>query len=99
MCFFALEPGTDPVGYVLSANIHRRHLNAGQKAMAVAMIHPEPAKGGRGKTVDSVNGFDRAYLSRARAVLRHSEQRPLQAGGYFFRQSERRSVGACFDVR
>ncbi len=30
--------GQDPIAYVLSANIHRRHMTKGQRAMAVAMI-------------------------------------------------------------
>jgi hypothetical protein len=33
----------------LSANINHRHMTAAQRAMAVAMIYPEPGKGGRGK--------------------------------------------------
>jgi ParB-like nuclease domain len=41
--------GEDPNAYVLSANVHRRHMTKGQRAMAVAMISPEPEKGGRGK--------------------------------------------------
>ena len=39
----------DPTAFVLSANIHRRHMTGGQRAMAVAMIHPEPDEPGRGK--------------------------------------------------
>lgn len=66
--------GADPVSYVLSANVHRRHLNAGQKAMAVAMIRPEPAKGGRGQKSPLNGEFSHQYLSRARAVLRHSPE-------------------------
>ena len=30
--------GEDPTAFVLSANIHRRHMTKGQRAMAVAMI-------------------------------------------------------------
>jgi len=30
--------GDDPTAYVLSANIHRRHMTKGQRAMAVATI-------------------------------------------------------------
>lgn len=34
--FVALPPGADPVAHILSLNIARRHLNAGQRALAVA---------------------------------------------------------------
>jgi hypothetical protein len=37
--------GEDPTAYVLSANVHRRHMTAGQRAMAAAVIYPEPEKG------------------------------------------------------
>ncbi len=36
--------GEDPTAFVLSANVHRRNLTTGQRAMAVAMIRPEPEK-------------------------------------------------------
>jgi hypothetical protein len=48
----------------------RRHMTAGQRAMAVAMIHPEPEKGGRGKRLNYSTDFDKGYLSQARTVLR-----------------------------
>ena len=37
--------------------------------MVVAMIYPEPEKGGRGKTVSLGNSFDKVTLSKARTVL------------------------------
>ena len=41
--------GDDPRAFILSMNLKRRHMSAGQQAMAHAMIYPEPEKGGRGK--------------------------------------------------
>jgi hypothetical protein len=58
---------------IVSNNIKRRHLNAGQRAMAVAMMYPDPEKGGRGKTNSlAAKGFSTASLSQARTVLRDS---------------------------
>lgn len=63
----------DPTAYVISANIHRRHLSKAQRAMAVAMVYPEPEKGGRGKKSSRTEEFtSAAHISRARTVLRHS---------------------------
>jgi hypothetical protein len=63
--------GIDPVAYILSANINRRHLSKGQRAMAVAKLYPEPEKGGRGKTNPlKIKEFPNAgYVSQARTVL------------------------------
>ena len=41
--------GEDPAAFVLSANIDRRHMTKGQRAMVLAMIYPKRAKGGSGK--------------------------------------------------
>ena len=49
--------GEDPTAFVLSANIHRRHITKGQRAMAVAMIYPKPEKGGRGRKTTEIVGF------------------------------------------
>ncbi len=47
----------------------------GQQAMALAMIYPEPEKGGRGKTKERVEEtsavFSQKRLAQARLVLRH----------------------------
>ena len=40
--------------------------------MAVAMIYPEPEKGGRGKNSLATSGFSQQLLSQARAVLAYS---------------------------
>jgi hypothetical protein len=55
-------------------NLNRRHLTHGQRAMAVAMIYPEPSKGGRGgnKGLRGATDVEKSRLSRARTVLRHS---------------------------
>jgi hypothetical protein len=59
-----------------TANIHRRQLNKGQRAMAVAFAYPEPDKRGRGnkgKCEDSA-GFSQRRLEQARQVLGHSKE-------------------------
>ena len=69
--------GADPKAFVLSANIHRRHMTKGQRAMAVAKIYREPEKGGRGKKSKTTNllvsgGFSRQRLDQSRTVLHHA---------------------------
>jgi ParB-like nuclease domain len=63
--------GIDPATYILSANIARRNLSKGQRAMAVAKLFPDPEKGGRGKKNSVFNtGFLSAVsVSHARTVL------------------------------
>lgn len=63
--------GVDPLAYIMSANINRRNLTKGQRAMAVAKLYPEPAKGGRGNVNPIKNiEFSRQYVDHARTVLR-----------------------------
>lgn len=67
-----LPDGIDIEAFIFSANVLRRSLSAGQRAMAHVLLHKdeEKSKGGRGnKTVESFNGLDRADRSRARAIL------------------------------
>jgi len=62
---------------IVSANLHRRNLTKGQQAMALAVIYPEPEKGGRGKRSENSKetlGFSTMRLSQARAILRHSRE-------------------------
>jgi hypothetical protein len=60
---------------VISANIHRRHMTAGQRAMAVAMVYRDGAKRGRKKAgeanslQDKELGVHPTRLSYARTVL------------------------------
>ena len=37
---YVLLDSADPVAYILSANIHRRNLSKGQRAMAMAKMRP-----------------------------------------------------------
>jgi hypothetical protein len=69
---YVLLNGQDPVAYILSANINRRHMTKGQRAMAVARIYPEPEKGGRGKNSSVTKEFSVERLSLARFILRHT---------------------------
>jgi hypothetical protein len=65
--------GHDPAAFIVSANLARRNLTKGQQAMALAMIYPEPKRGMHSQLNLSTGiGFDKALLSHARAVLRHS---------------------------
>lgn len=58
----------------------RRNMTKGQKAMWLAMLYPEPEKGGRGKLSEISDGLGVSHghaknlLSQARAVLRHDQE-------------------------
>jgi len=64
--------GRDPVAFIVSSNLARRHLTKGQQAMAYAIGYPEGDKGGRGKKRSETEQFSRPRLSVARAVLREA---------------------------
>jgi hypothetical protein len=59
--------------FIADVNLERRDLKKGQKAALYAKLFPEPAKGGRGKTVTTDNSFTRPQLSNCRAIWRHSQ--------------------------
>ena len=63
--------GEDPDAYVLSANVHRRHMTKGQRAMAVAMIYPEGEQGKRSTSL-KINEVSGGYIRQARTVLSYS---------------------------
>ena len=65
--------GHDAAAFIVSANLERRNLTVGQRAMAMAMIYPVPEKGGRGKNRKKTLPFSKMRLSQARTVLRHSQ--------------------------
>jgi hypothetical protein len=67
---YVLLDGQDPVTYILSANINRRHLSKGQRAIAVAKICPLS-----GQTIREAAGqanLGKSHLSRATVVLTHA---------------------------
>jgi hypothetical protein len=61
----------DPTEYILRANVLRRHLYKGQRAMAIAMAYPAE-RGGRGKTSILNMGVSSDYVTKARFVLRYA---------------------------
>jgi hypothetical protein len=71
-----LFEGDDPRAFILANNVARRHMTAGQRAMAVAMVYPEAEHGGkrpRGSSSETkLDGFSKARLSQARTVLAHA---------------------------
>jgi hypothetical protein len=75
--FERLPVGIDPVGYIVSKNINRRDLTKGQKAIALALIYPEGARG-RGnidparKSAESAS-FSFRRLGVARQIARHPD--------------------------
>jgi hypothetical protein len=62
--------GQDPVSYILSANIHRRHMTKGQRAMVVAKICFETKQSVRDGAKQS--GTSASRLGYATAVINHA---------------------------
>ncbi len=63
--------GEDPTAFVISANIYRRHMTKGQRAMTVAKIYPETEQGKQSTSV-KITEVSSGYLSHARTVLQHA---------------------------
>jgi hypothetical protein len=87
---FETFSGKDPVSYILSLNVTRRHLTKAQAAMAAAMMYPEEkdTKGGRGRkgsesqTLTETVGVSSVRLRQARAVVKHApDLAPLVMSG------------------
>jgi len=75
--------GQDPIAYILSSNINRRHMTKGSRAMAVAMIYPKPEQGVRKGTTSVIpTEVTGGYLSHARTVLQWAKElaEPVLAG-------------------
>ena len=70
-----VEWDSDPTAYVLSANVHRRHLSSSQKAMAYAMKFPEVRAGRKKKEISQnceiLSATEANNISRARFILKH----------------------------
>jgi hypothetical protein len=67
--------GEDVKAYIISSNINRRHLNSGQRAMAMAMMYPKPGKRGpkaKGEVSVATTDIESGALSHARTVLAES---------------------------
>lgn len=61
--------GTDPVAYVLSANVARRNLTKGQRAMAVARLVKNSQQ-----NAAAIIGVDRSQISWARSVIHNAPE-------------------------
>jgi hypothetical protein len=75
--FDRLPKNVDPRVYIVSANIYRRHITKGQKALAVALIYPE---GTRGRHRDPAREnirenrlFSEDRLEQARRIIKHPD--------------------------
>jgi hypothetical protein len=79
--FERLPEGADPVAYIVSANIERRHLTKGQQAVAFALAHPEKGKRGRGNKSSVPEEISTTRLSNAREITAHADLVPLVMGG------------------
>lgn len=67
---YVLLDGQDPVSYILSVNINRRHMTKGQRAMAVARrLETNTQSVSEGA---KYAGLNRARVAQARTVLHHA---------------------------
>ena len=67
---YILLDGQDPIVYILSANINRRHLSKGQRAIVIARILERNHISQR-KAADSL-GIKQPMLAKASTVLRYA---------------------------
>ena len=78
-----LPDGTDPVAYIFTANVMRRHLAPGSRAMAAAMTlelghnskvgYRRPSDGQRALAAD-VAGTSQSYISMAKVVRQYAPE-------------------------
>jgi hypothetical protein len=62
----------DPTAFIMSENIKRRHMNAGQRAILTAKVYPNPEERGRGNKSVLNTDFSSGLLSHARTVVKHA---------------------------
>lgn len=67
--FERLAEGADPVAFILSANIERRHLTKGQQAVALARAYPEAT----GRLLSRQARLNHQQIAEAREILRHAD--------------------------
>lgn len=72
--------GIDPREYIIAANITRRNITLGQKALAIALIYPKGEKLGRGKVSqfhdtfgDEAPGTTRNRIWQARQIIAYPD--------------------------
>jgi uncharacterized protein DUF4326/ParB-like nuclease family protein len=69
---YVLLDGQDPMAYILSANINRRQLTRGQRAMTVIKVFATKTSHGDNRKISGLVGVSEADLSKARVVLHHA---------------------------
>jgi hypothetical protein len=98
-----LDPGIDPYAYAISANIHRRHLTAGQKREAIAnLLKADPTRSDR--QIAEVMKVDHKTVApvraeqEARGEIPHVTIRTDSRGRQQLAQRDRRSAPKAKDV-
>jgi ParB-like chromosome segregation protein Spo0J len=78
--------GDDPIGFVLSANLHRRHLNESQRAMVAANLsslvlgaNQHTKAGLSAKEASALLKVGTASIERAKAILRSGDPELIKA--------------------
>ncbi len=72
---FTTIDGHDAVSYVLSANVNRRNLSKGQRAMAAALlVSQSETSRERRESIADAGGFSTGRLGQAQAVLKYAEE-------------------------
>jgi hypothetical protein len=89
--------GDEPRAFVWARG-QRRNVSKGQQAIAMALLYPEPEKGGRGKKRNGseTEQFSKVRLSQARAIVAHSPQlaHAVREGGVKFDDALKQEAAA-----